>query len=317
MFLKPRLNFSVFLIGIVLVIAAVFSLFFYYGEIKEVFGFADEEKQPPSKQMRTLKFSIFSNPSVMVSGTSTTTPFSIFIGDQSPVIKSAHIEVKGVTKASVSQTITLDVNQTDSFPTQREESFLIDSGGSSNHFQIFYSGSGSQTLADYFYGIINNPGAYGFYFKLGVSGADISAVHAKLIITYQFTPPSAGSYPVAGELISAVFDTTGISDGPAYNSAYWKGTLGGAGQNQGKVRLQLATSDSENGPWNYYGGNSCASGDWYNLGGSDNPVELICNSDYHNNQRYFRYKIQICSDDCSVAGNSTPTVEDVVISWSP
>ena len=120
-----------------------------------------------------------------------------------------------------------------------------------------------------------------------------------------------------GTLISSVFDSTGTTDGGGYNAFLWKGTLGAG--NTGKVRFQFAASDNTTGPWSYIGGTTCAAGDWFDPGAPDTPIELkglACQNAW-NNKRYFRYKIQICSDDCVTSGVNTPTVDDVVISWAP
>ena len=124
---------------------------------------------------------------------------------------------------------------------------------------------------------------------------------------------------VTGTLISSVFDS-GINTGIGFNSIMWKGQLGGSGLNEGKVRFQLAGSSNVSGPWNYYGGDTCGSSDWFDPGASETPIELkgfICTSVW-NNVRYYRYKVQICSSsDCATAGNNSPTVNDIIINWVP
>lgn len=126
--------------------------------------------------------------------------------------------------------------------------------------------------------------------------------------------------PATGELTSIVFDTQ-VPDGATFNSIMWKGTEG-----SGRVKFQLATANSEAGPWNYVGsdGTTCGSSFWYDTGlsgsggGPGKPTEILCAKDYHTNQRYFRYKIQICSaSDCSSAGSTSPSVDDIVVNWSP
>ena len=122
---------------------------------------------------------------------------------------------------------------------------------------------------------------------------------------------------ISGNLISSVFDSTGSVDGGGYNSVLWKGTLGTG--STGKVRFQFAASDNTTGPWSYIGGGTCAAGDWFDPGAPDTPIELkgaTCQTSW-NNKRYFRYKIQICSNDCVTAGPNTPTVTDVAVSWAP
>lgn len=302
-----------------------------------IFAFAPEEKQPPVRQMRTLKFFIFQEPAVLVGGTSTTTSFNIFIGEQNPIIKDAYIEVTGVTK-NIS-TISADIRNTggatcnEAFATPREKSYIIDSTSQQNHFNIFYAGTGTTTTASLRYcleQIITSPGSYSFEFKNGITGGNVSALQARIVLTYQFTPPSEGGLlPAKGELTSAVFDS-GTTDGAAYNSIMWKGSVEGTG----KVRFQLATSNCENGAtnaptcsvgtWQFVGGATCGSGDWYDTltsgsgGGPGKPIELSCAATAHNNKRYYRYKIQICSStDCTSTGATSPEVSDVVVSWSP
>lgn len=134
--------------------------------------------------------------------------------------------------------------------------------------------------------------------------------------THKYKPATCGGMPILGDLVSAGFDSTAAS-GAGYNSVLWKGTLGTGGT--GRVRFQFAASDSSTGPWNYIGGATCAGGDWFDSGAPDTSVELkgsTCQTEW-NNKRYFRYKIRICSNDCSSAGTYTPTVNDVIVNWAP
>lgn len=125
----------------------------------------------------------------------------------------------------------------------------------------------------------------------------------------------------SGTVTSSVFDSTGSANGGGYHSIYWKGTLGDGGT--GRVRFQFAAADATTGPWNFIGGATCQASDWFTPSGPETPVELIgtgasastCRSAW-NNKRYFRYKIQICSDDCVTAGPNTPTVNGVVVGWA-
>ena len=124
-----------------------------------------------------------------------------------------------------------------------------------------------------------------------------------------------------GILTSSVFDTTADSSNIKYNSIMWKGTLGGVAvpPNEGKVRFQLATSSDPAGPWNYYGGDTCGAQDWYDPQGPDSPIELkgtACIPPFGGN-RYFKYKVEVCSNDCVSSGPNTPTVNNVIVNWSP
>lgn len=147
------------------------------------------------------------------------------------------------------------------------------------------------------------------YFSID-SGVDTSNNSLQLTGT---TPKA-----ISGTLISSIFDTT-ITSGAGYNSIMWKGLLGGVSNNEGKVRFQFAGSNSASGPWNYYGGSTCGSSDYFDPGNSNTPIELIgasCLSEW-NNMRYFRYKVQICSNDCLVAGDNTPVINDIIVNWIP
>lgn len=149
-----------------------------------------------------------------------------------------------------------------------------------------------------------------YCFRLTNNGSMTNYVYTR----YAEATLSSG-LPPTGELTSTVFDTTGSVDGPAYNSIMWKGSFNSG---TGRVRFQLATSDNTSGPWTYVGGSTCTGSDWYDTSSPDAPVELSCAPAYHNNQRYFRYKIQLCSaSNCTSQGQITPTINEVVVSWSP
>lgn len=140
----------------------------------------------------------------------------------------------------------------------------------------------------------------------------------------------ASGLPATGMLDSAVFETTATAGhGPAYNSIMWKGSQNSS---LGKVQFQLATSDCSNGKtnpptcndsgvWTFYGsdGTTCNTTNYYSTNATqfDTPVELSCSPTYHNNQRYFRYRVRLCSSDCSASGAASPIVDDVIVNWAP
>ena len=135
--------------------------------------------------------------------------------------------------------------------------------------------------------------------------------------TSTFYTTSTSGLPATGNITSAVFDTGSSSTGAAYNSILWKGTAG-----TGKVRFQLATSNSSSGLWTYYGstdgGVTCDSNNWYTTTGAGAPAEISCAPKQHHNHRFFRYKIQLCSNtDCSTVGATSPVVSSIVVNWSP
>lgn len=309
-------------------LAALSAAFFFYAN-----ALSTEET---SSKIKTIKFFIFQEPAVLVTPSSTTTAYSIFIGEQSPIIKDAYIEIRGVSKPTASQTITADVRATsgatctEAFGTPRSRSFTLDTTGQGNHFTILYTGTGTSSVSSLLYclaNIITSPGSYPFELKVDISGADVSALQARMVITYQFTPPAVqtGGFVATGNIISSTFDTYAVN-GAAFNSIIWKGTKPPPG-NTTKVRLQFAASNCSNGAsnppacttgsWNYIGGGTCSQSDYYEPN-SDAAMELKCFSDF-NNMRYFRYKVILCSNTtCTPPGGSgTPQVDDVIVNWSP
>ncbi len=134
---------------------------------------------------------------------------------------------------------------------------------------------------------------------------------------------SASAGRVKGYVISSTIDT-GVVNGAAFNSLMWKGNL-----NNGKVQMQLATANCAGGQSDYpvcsigswgdsntpFRGTDCSSSTSFELL-SDTPAEIMCAAD-HNNKRYFRYKITLCSNDCITSGPNNPEVTDVIVNWAP
>jgi hypothetical protein len=230
--------------------------------------------------------------------------FVLYIGDDlsgvSNPIKSNFFTVGGVYTGSGTLQLMIDSDAASS------KTFTLPNVGSTpTFFQVHYKDTVSK---------IDPPSSGAFTHTLNVtpSGITISGLGAILTTTYRYKPPSCGGLPPTGELTSAVFDATASA---AYNSFVWKGTVNGG---SGKVRFQLATSNSPSGPWNFRAGAGCGNGEWYDPGSPDVSVEISCGPEYHNNQRYFKYKVQLCSNsDCSTAGSFSPRVDDVIVNWSP
>lgn len=130
-------------------------------------------------------------------------------------------------------------------------------------------------------------------------------------------------YAASGNVVSSTYDT-GTLYGAGYNTLMWQGTL-----NSGKVRFQFGTSNCANGDtnpptcnngvgWTYYDSLCAAGGStWYDPGAPNTPVAIGC-ATQHNNKRYFRYKVQLCSlTDCTTSGSTSPTITEVDVNWSP
>lgn len=238
-------------------------------------------------------------------GASAVLPVSLYIGDNldgvaSPV-KSAYFVISGVYTGS--GILTANLNSSGS------ENFSLPLVSNPTNFNFIYRDSSSQINP-------SSAGTYTYNLNLSQTGLTISNLNAKAILTYRYKPVSCGAgYPPYGDLISAIYDSTANTDGAAYNSVMWKGQLGGASFDQGQVKFQLTASDSSSGPWNYVGGITCGSNDWFSTTAGI-PTQVDCFSEL-NNKRYFRYKLRICSDDCILSGATTPTVDDVVVNFSP
>ncbi len=111
--------------------------------------------------------------------------------------------------------------------------------------------------------------------------------------------------PLTGDLTSSIFDTQ-VNGGGAFNSIIWQGALNG-----GSVKFQIASSNATS-TWDYFGPDGSSSS-YYGVGIDANNSTQI-NLSYHNNHRYFRYKIILESN----AGKTTsPRVDDIIINWSP
>ena len=229
--------------------------------------------------------------------------FSPYIGDEiSTSTKSAFFEISGVSLAAGASAIDLSLGGgSGSCSVNR----TLDTTGFINKFHILYNVNDCINIF--------SKGEYSRSLTINASGAAVYVYSAKLVLTYQFTPPSAGGYWATGTFYSPIFDT-GAINGASYNWIMWKGTLNGG---NGKIRLQLATSNSSGGPWTYIGETPGCDSSVYFEPLTDISKEIKCFSS-HNNKRYFRYKLIICSSsDCSAAGTNTPQVNDVIVNWSP
>ncbi len=110
---------------------------------------------------------------------------------------------------------------------------------------------------------------------------------------------------LTGSLISSTFDT-GVAGGVVYNTVLYHGTKPVGTE----VKLQLATSDSSSGPWNFSGYDGTDT-TFYTPIGPD--VSIALNPVLYKNKRYFRYKIFLSSDTYQ---SLTPEVTGVVVTWS-
>lgn len=215
--------------------------------------------------------------------------------------------------------ITTSTNVTDGTATTNVASGLTDANNTFVAGQVKTTGNTtaaitltSEQFTEIEYVVVANPSSTGSYcFRVTNNGSTTGM----LFTQYAQATVSAGLSPT-GDLTSATFDT-GVTEGAAYNSFTWLGTVG-----TGKVRFKFATSNSSSGPWSFIGsadgGVTCTTGFWYEAPTPDSPVEISCNAGSHNNQRFYRYQIQLCSNtDCSTSGATSPVVTSTIVNWSP
>jgi hypothetical protein len=109
----------------------------------------------------------------------------------------------------------------------------------------------------------------------------------------------------SGFLDSAIIDT-GVTGGAQVNGVTWTGS-----QPSGtEVRIQIATSQSSSGPWNYLGPDGTTSSFYNPASGVGAPLYPWI----HVAGRYFRYRVTLVSD---ISQTLSPQVDDVVVRWSP
>jgi hypothetical protein len=112
----------------------------------------------------------------------------------------------------------------------------------------------------------------------------------------------------SGYLDSSIYDT-GVNGGAQINSIMWKGDLPAGTE----VRFKIASSNSQSGPWNFVGPNgSTLDTDYYGPTSPNSPYPV--NYVFHNNQRYFRYRVILVSDQTQ---QNSPRIDDIIINWSP
>lgn len=156
-------------------------------------------------------------------------------------------------------------------------------------------------------------------------GSTCSTSNYKVNTKWEGGGGSSGS--TSGSLESSTYDT-GFSDGVVLNSIMWLGSAGVGGTNI--VKFQLATANCAGGQTdpsscasNPGWGGSKTSGDgafvgvdgtsatYYQPNGPGVPAAV--SAIYHNNKRYFRYRVFLEKD----AAATTPVVQDIIVNWSP
>ena len=118
-----------------------------------------------------------------------------------------------MTQVSASQQITADIKQKDigSFPTERQNQFTLDSSGK-QLFLNFLRQQRDQHFDQFLTMLLSGRGLI-ILLKNRYFRADISVLQARMVITYQFTPPSAGTgvYYASTEIVSPVLKLTRLT----------------------------------------------------------------------------------------------------------
>lgn len=153
--------------------------------------------------------------------------------------------------------------------------------------QTDWSGGSGQT------GPISNPGNE---FDAADSNINYASTAGSIYITTATT--------TVATLVSSILDT-GVSGGAGFNSLLWQGSLGTGGT----VKFQIAFSNSSSGPWTYYGQTSVS--DYYSPNPNVSIAFPITGTASPQNQRYIRYKVYLSTS------SATPTINDIIINWSP
>jgi hypothetical protein len=110
----------------------------------------------------------------------------------------------------------------------------------------------------------------------------------------------------SGMLDSQTFDT-GVASGAQLNSIIWQGTL----PSGTAVGFQIAVSNSSSGPWNFIGPDG-TSASTYSTITPGTPIPLLNYASLIG--RYFRYRAILTTN---FAQTVSPTVNDIVVNWSP
>lgn len=268
-----------------------------------------------SKEKTTTSVIAYSDSVVQ---SATTSPFTLYIGDVITATSSQSMIFTATGLYTGGGTITFTL---DSDPSTAQ-TFTLPTVTRPTYYELAYNDDTGKITP-------TSAGQYTHTITTTPSGVSLYGFGISLAETHSYTPPPCNGYPAHGELYSAVFDTTGTTTGPAYNSMMWKGALGGSGQNQGRVRFQLAASNCPNGAtnypacntgsWSFVGGSTCSATDWFDPGAPNTPYDLqasLCGASW-NNMRYYRYAVQICSNDCTTSGQNTPNITNVIVNWAP
>lgn len=248
-------------------------------------------------ETKRLQFFIGQEPVVHNPSDQIDTPFSMFLGEATMVVRSAEIEIKGVSQDPANPTIQVSIDDP-TFAQPRARMFTLDSTNRNVPFKIQYDAT------SYLAPIITEGGSWSFTLNVKINGVTVSLLSAKMRLTYSFEP----RFLASGYMESSTYDTQ-VAEGAGYNAIMWKGQLPATS----RVQFQFATSNDPDGPWpSSFVGPDGLPTSYYEPSGPDIPIRI--SPAYHNNKRYFRYRIFLLASNNGLA---SPRVDDVIINWSP
>ncbi|KKR18734.1 MAG: hypothetical protein UU65_C0001G0124 [candidate division CPR2 bacterium GW2011_GWC1_41_48] len=232
---------------------------------------------------KTIKFFVGQSLNTLNEGQTGSFIFTVSIPDTKPILRSAFIEFSGVSKSAANPQIELSI------------------GGSTVNHEL-------TTISDKPYFIINldtmenfsnikDAGDYSYTLDYKILNGSLSLANAFITITYQYS--TQNGYPTQGSLTSSTYDMGGAS---ALNTISWDAnTL----PNNAKIKVQIATSNIESGPWVFLGPDGTKFSFYESSGETIHPR--------HNNSRYYKYKVVFSTRDPSV----TPNINKIKINYSP
>lgn len=190
---------------------------------------------------------------------------------------------------------------------------------------ISFSGSGYQVIINPATGVFSGwawndvVGWISFNCNNSGIGDQCSSSNYRVATSWRGGPPGpngggpgggggGGSWDSNSWLMSSTFDTQS-SDGAVFNTLSWQGVA-----NSGRVAFRIATSKNPTGPWNFIGPDGSANSVYEPAGPNQQLsfAQAAALKRNHNNNRYMRYEIWL-----SWSGSQSPSVEDVIISYSP
>jgi hypothetical protein len=139
-----------------------------------------------------------------------------------------------------------------------------------------------------------------YYYRVRAYNANSGVYSAYTDICSTSTP----IYVPTGNMTSSIFDT-GFTNGVAFNYLLWKGTQ----PSGSSVLFHFASSNSTSSL--DFIGPSGSSATYYQSSGANTAMDI--STRYHNNHRYFQYKVYIYPNE----SNQSPQITDVVIGFSP